>query len=387
MPLAAQADGLLRALAKATGSEAIAALDGATILGERAAINGWRIGGDVSPGGGCRLYQAADDHVALNLARDDDRALLPAFFEQDFDASSDAAIAALIASSNAAELVSRARMLGLATARENETDLPLDAPGRLIAGGSKAPPPMKLAPVVVDFSALWAGPLASHLMQLAGGEVIKVESTRRLDGMRDGDRDFFALLNQGKASVALDFTSSADRAALRSLIKRADIVIEASRPRALRNLGLDADAIVRAQPGLVWLTITAHGATGEQADWVGFGDDCGVAVGLSAASRKASGVSGFVGDAIADPLTGLNAALVGWNAWRSGAGGRYDVSLRACAQAAFAAARADDPAALDQSLKAWSAARGAPFPDVPRRPVVAPIASPGADNARLLSEC
>jgi hypothetical protein len=375
----------MRALAQATGSEAIAALTGATILGERAAINGWRIGGEVSPGGGCRLYRAADDSIAFNLARDDDRALLPALFEQGFDTSSDAVIASLIARSNAAELVSRARMLGLAVARENEADLPLHAPGRLIGQGAKAPPPAKRAPLIVDFSALWAGPLASHLMQLAGAEVIKVESKGRLDGMRDGDREFFALVNQGKASVALDFTSNADRAALRRLIRGADIVIEASRPRALRNLGLDADAIVREQAGLIWLTITAHGASGEYTDWVGFGDDCGVAAGLSAALREASGATGFVGDAIADPLTGLNAALIGWNAWRSGAGGRYDASLRACAQAALTDARREDVAALDASLKAWAVARGALFPDVPRRPITEPIAAPGADNARLLA--
>ena len=376
----------MRSLAAATGSEAIAALNGATILGERAAINSWRVGGNVSPGGGCRLYQAVDDGVALNLAREDDRALLSALFEQDFDASSDAAIAALIARANAAELVSRARQLGLAAARENE-DLPANAPGALIARGGQTARPAKRAPLVVDFSALWAGPLASHLMQLAGAEVIKVESTRRLDGMRDGDRDFFAVLNQGKASVALDFTSNADRAALRALIQRADIVIEASRPRALRNLGLDADAIVREQPGLVWLTITAHRATGEQSDWVGFGDDCGVAAGLSAALRKASGVSGFVGDAIADPLTGLYAALIGWTAWRAGEGGRYDVSLRASARAALSAAQQDDPQALNASLKSWSAARGAPFPKMLRRLVTQSVAAPGADNARLLASC
>ena len=377
----------MRALALATGSDAIASLSGEGLLGERAMINAWRIGGDVSPGGGCRLYQAADDRIALNLARDDDRALLPALFEQDFDASSDAAIAAMIARAKAPELVARARVLGLAIARENETELSQDAPGRLIAAGGKAPAPTKRAPLVVDFSALWAGPLASHLMQLAGAEIIKVESTRRLDGMRDGDKAFFALLNQGKASVALDFASNADRVALRELIKRADIVIEASRPRALRNLGIDADTIVKERPGLVWLTLAAHGATGEEAEWVGFGDDCGVAAGLSAALREASGATGFVGDAIADPLTGLNAALIGWNAWRSGAGGRYDVSLRASAWAAFNAARADNPAALEQSLKAWAAARGAPFPGVPRRPVSAPVAESGADTARLLAPC
>ena len=386
MPLAAQADGLLRALARETGSDAIKALSGATMLGERAAINNWRIGGEVSAGGGCRLYRAADDYIALNLARGDDRALLPALFEQELDTSSEGAIAALIAKANAAELVSRARLLGLAAARENE-GLPEDAPGALIARGGQTARPAKRAPLVVDFSALWAGPLASHLMQLAGAEVIKVESTRRLDGMRDGDRDFFALLNQGKASVALDFTSSADRAALREMIRRADILIEASRPRALRNLGLDADALVREQPGLVWLTITAHGATGEQADWVGFGDDCGVAAGISAALRAVSGASGFVGDAIADPLTGLNAALIGWTAWRAGEGGRYDVSLRDSARAALDAARADNSQVFNASLKAWAAARGAPFPDVPRRLIVSPVAAPGADNARLLASC
>lgn len=371
---------------RATGSDAIGALTGAGLLGERAAINGWCIGGEVSPGGGCILFQAKDDRVALNLAREDDRALLPALFEQDVEPSSDPAIGAMIAKASADALVARARLLGMAAAREKD-DLPPAKPGALIAMGATVAPPLKHAPRVLDFSALWAGPLASHLMQLAGAEVIKVESARRLDGMREGDKDFFALLNQGKGSVALDFASLEGRAALRCLIRDADIVIEASRPRALRNLGLDADSIVREQPGLVWLTITAHGATGEQAEWVGFGDDCGVAAGLSAALHKASGVSGFVGDAIADPLTGLNAALIGWTAWRAGKGGRYDVSLRASAQAALAAERSENFEGLDAGLRAWAAARGAAFPSAPRRPVVAPIVAPGADNARLLTPC
>lgn len=386
IPLTEQADGLLRSLAVATGADAITVLSGATILGERAAINGWRVGAEVSAGGGCRLFQAADDYVALNLARQDDRALLPALFEQDFDVGSDAAVAGLIARARAADLVARARLLGLAAAREND-DAPAAAPGVMIAKGARAAPPTKRAPRVLDFSALWAGPLASHMFWLAGAEVIKIESPRRLDGMRDGDPDFFALLNQGKASVALDFALNESRAALRRLIREADIVIEASRPRALHNLGLDADTIVREQPGLVWLSITAHGARGEAADWVGFGDDCGVAAGLSAALRTASGMSGFVGDAIADPLTGLNAALIGWTAWRAGAGGRYDVSLRASGRAALDAARAENSEAFDAALKAWAAARGASFPAALRRPVNAPVAASGADNARLLTPC
>jgi hypothetical protein len=378
---------LLRRLAHATGAKAIAGLDGATLLGERAAINQWRIGGDRTAGGGCALYEGLDDRFALNLARPDDRGLLPALFEtDDLDPDDDAAIARLIAGAQIADLLPRARLLGFAAAAESEfAHTSTDTPGRLITRGAAAAPPEKRAPRILDLSALWAGPLTSHLMQLAGAEIIKIESKGRPDGMRDGDPDFFALLNQGKASLALDFYAQEDRALLRRLIGAADIVIEASRPRALLNLGLDADFIVREQAGLVWLTITAHGARGDASELVGFGDDCGVAAGLSAALRAASGVSGFVGDAIGDPLTGLHAALTGWTAWRNGAGGRYAFSLRGVAQKALQAEQEANPTALDRSLKVWTAARGARFPAVVRRPVTQPVAAFGADNARILS--
>ncbi len=378
---------MLRGLARATGSEAIAGLSGAGLLGERAAINQWRIEIDRSAGGGCILYEGLDDRFALNLARPDDRGLLPALFEMDDLApADDAAISRLIGGYRITDLLPRARILGLAAAAESEfTHATAETPGLLITQGAVARAPEKRAPRILDFSALWAGPLTSHLMQMAGAEVIKVESRSRLDGMREGDKDFFALLNQGKASVMLDFAAHEDRALLRRLIHGADIVIEASRPRALLSLGIDATAIIREQPGLVWLTITAHGVRGAASEWVGFGDDCGVAAGLSAALRAATGVSGFVADAIGDPLTGLHAALTGWTAWRDGAGGRYAFSLRGAAQAALQAARSENPAGLDRSLKAWAAARGALFPNVLRRPITLPVAASGADNARILS--
>ena len=41
-------------------------------------------------------------------------------------------------------------------------------------------------PRIVDLSALWAGPLCAHLLQLAGASVVKLESTRRPDGARFG---------------------------------------------------------------------------------------------------------------------------------------------------------------------------------------------------------
>jgi hypothetical protein len=368
IPLSRCADRLLRQLADATGSSGIRVLDGQTLLGERAMLTHLRIPSRISAGGGCHLFDALDDSIALNLSRRDDRELLPALFESDaFDITDDAVIGERVARSQASPLVQRGRMMGLAIAAERECRAAPLNPSVEPAPGLPARPDTRRMPRVIDLSALWAGPLASHLLWLAGAEVIKVESRSRPDAMRDGDREFHALLNQSKASVVLDFNDANDRNALRSLIAGADIVIEAARPRALTQLGIDAVEIVRNTPGLVWTSITAHGAQGESANWVGFGDDCGVAAGLAAELRAATGCAGFVGDAIADPLTGIFSALTAWNAWASRCGGRIGVAMTQVVAQCLQQARSEDAAALHRSLTDWSAAIGRSFPAVTRR--------------------
>lgn len=385
IPLSHAANEALAKLARLTGSAAIAAIDGATLLGERAMLANRRIPGRVSAGGGCRLYEALDDTVALNLSRAADRELLEALFQTEhLDALDDGAIAACIARSHAATLVDRGRSMGLAIAAEHECLPAAPALCSPLAEGLWATAVARSAPKVLDLAALWAGPLAAHLLWLAGADVVKVESRTRPDAMRQGEPALHALLNQGKASVVLDFADAGDRRALMALIAASDIVIEASRPRALAQLGLDAEHCVRSSPGLVWMSITGHGAEGESAGWVGFGDDCGVAGGLSAALRGASGRSGFVGDAIADPLTGISAALVAWEAWKSGRGGRFGVALSRVVAHFLAAERARDPLAMERELKLWSAAEGQPFGAVRRR-CTAALANFGEDTRSELA--
>ncbi|MFA7586030.1 MAG: CoA transferase, partial [Novosphingobium sp.] len=236
-------------------------------------------------------------------------------------------------------------------------------------------------------SSLWAGPLASHLLWLAGARVVKVESRSRPDAMRDGDAVLFDLLNQGKASVQADFASVADREALVALLERADIVIEASRPRALRQLGIAAETILSRRPGQVWLTITGHGAQGSPADWVGFGDDCGVAGGLSKALADVTGRPGFVGDAIADPLTGITAALAGWRQWQSGAGARLGIAMRGVVAKALHEEQSHDHVALEDELTGWGAAEGRPFPAVAMRRPMAAVHGLGTDTREWLATC
>jgi hypothetical protein len=367
IPLSRCADEEVAKLARATGSKAIASIDGQTLLGERAMLANSAIPDRISAGGGCRLFDALDSNIALNLARVDDRELLPALFESDaFNSLDDQAIATQVARKSALPLVMRGRSMGLAIAAECET-LPTSTPTIELTAGLPAQCRARALPRVIDLSALWAGPLASHLLSLAGAEVIKVESVSRPDAMREVG-EFYALLNQGKASVALDFKNAKDLRTLKALIASADIVIEAARPRALEQLGVDATHIVSTTPGLTWITITAHGAKGDAANWVGFGDDCGVAGGLSAALRAACGQTGFVGDAIADPLTGIFAALTAWNAWASGKGGRFGIAMSHVVAHCLDRSLSDR-AAFENCLRKWREAVGQPFPKVEHRPI------------------
>ena len=98
---------------------------------------------------------------------------------------------------------------------------------------------------------MWAGPLCARLLGLAGAEVIKVESPARPDGARSGNGEFFDWLHAGHRSLSADFGTREGRTALRALLEAADVVIEASRPRALAALGLAPDMHpAPARPGL-----------------------------------------------------------------------------------------------------------------------------------------
>ncbi len=180
--------------------------------------------------------------------REEDRAYLPALFGKDgMESATEDEIAAEIALHDSAELLAKGRALGLPVACADE--VPASPPVEVMARGAKRERPAGHRPLVVDMSAIWAGPLCGHLLWLAGAEVVKVENPRRPDMIRSSDPLTFEMVNQGKQSVAADLTDPAARDRLVALIRRADIVIEASRPRALRHLGIDADALVRERSG------------------------------------------------------------------------------------------------------------------------------------------
>lgn len=238
----------------------------------------------------CRLIAAADGWIALNLAREDDRAVVPALTGEEGDPWP--SLEELARSLPAAEFCARAAELQLPVVVLAEAALlPLAA-----LDGTWVPRR------VVDLSALWAGPLCAGLLARAGAEVVRVESLRRPDPTPQSSPRLDALLNGAKRRVPLDLASEAGLAELYALLADADAVVTSARPAALARLGLEPARF----PKLAWVAISAHGFTGAGASRVGFGDDCAVAGGLV---RWDIGEPRFLGDALADPLTGLEAAL------------------------------------------------------------------------------
>jgi crotonobetainyl-CoA:carnitine CoA-transferase CaiB-like acyl-CoA transferase len=315
------AAGVLAMLSAAVGAPTW--LDGPALLGERAALAGLTRNGAVSCGGTCRLLPASDGWLAVNLARAQDAGLLAAWLEDRHITTAWDRLAAAISGHRARELEDRAALLGLPVGRlpEGTGGEGAGRPFSLVLGG-----PTRLGcrrPLVVDLSAMWAGPLCAHLLGLAGARVVKVESWVRPDGARGGSPAFFDLLHGGHASVAFPFDTARGIGALRHLIDRADIVVESSRPRALEQLGIDAAEHVAR--GAIWVSITAYGRDVQGRDRVGFGDDVGVAAGAVAGTPTRPW---FCSDAIADPVAGLHAAVAALGCWAGGAGALVDVSMR-----------------------------------------------------------
>ena len=128
--------------------------------------------------------------------------------------------------------------------------------------------------LVLDFTTLLPGPLASLMLAEAGAEVIKIErpggeDMRRFPPFKDGESAAFAMLNRGKRGLTLDLKSEADRARLKPLIGRADIVIEQFRPGVMARLGLGYDDMRAINPRIIYCAISGYGQDGPRAHEAG----------------------------------------------------------------------------------------------------------------------
>lgn len=266
-----------------------------------------------SANGSARMARAHDGWVAVNLPRADDVALLPALIERDVSGDAWAALEDRAREMDCAELVARAEVLGLAFAAIGETAAP---------STPCAVEPFGVAPRgrlrVVDFSALWAGPLCGSVFASMGADVLKLESAERPDPTALSAPKLDQRLNGAKRKVTLRLSSRDEHATLLEEIARADVLITSARERAVSELGITRDLL---REGAVWIAVTGHGFDSAR---VAFGDDAAASGGLV---RWENDAPQFMGDALADPLTGLAAANAALALLEEERGGFVDAAL------------------------------------------------------------
>jgi crotonobetainyl-CoA:carnitine CoA-transferase CaiB-like acyl-CoA transferase len=128
--------------------------------------------------------------------------------------------------------------------------------------------------VVVDMSQFLSGPYCSLRLMDLGARVIKIERpdggdlSRRLylsDTEIGGDSTIFHAINRAKESLAIDLKNPADMDALRTLLGKADVMIQNFRPGVIERLGLHYDAVKEINPRIVYASISGYG---EEGPWV-----------------------------------------------------------------------------------------------------------------------
>ena len=295
-------------------------IDGPALLGERAAIAGYTRQGNRSVGGHAQLVESIDKPICINFARPDDLLLIPAWLQEEIDPNNRMEVLSSLKKFESQQLMKQADLLGIPLGVPDVEEY--EYPAYLTEG--KKSKKRAESTLVIEFGSLWASPLCGDLLRRSGCRVIKIESLSRPDGARRGPPGFFDLLNGGKESLALDFKDDSSLKFLRKIVKEADVIVEGSRPRALRQLGVDAETEV--ENGKVWVSITGYGRTGPRSKGVAFGDDAAVSGGLFLKDPLS-----FIADAVADPSAGLLAAVIALSALESEKGWLIDVPLSAVA--------------------------------------------------------
>jgi crotonobetainyl-CoA:carnitine CoA-transferase CaiB-like acyl-CoA transferase len=172
---------------------------------------------------------------------------------------------------------------------------------------------------ILDLTAFWAGPSATHFLRTLGAEVIKVEGRMRPDGMRlatiapPTDPDWmekgptFHAVNPGKRSILVDMAKPEGRDVVLRLAATCDGVFENFTPRVMENLGLLYEHLRPANPKIVMVRMPGFGLDGPWRDRAAFGQTI----------EQLSGMGWLCGQpgatpivrSTCDPIAGMHAAL------------------------------------------------------------------------------
>lgn len=194
---------------------------------------------------------------------------------------------------------------------------------------------------VIDATHVLAGPFASYQLALLGADVIKVESPDEPDHMRiqghekdvrdAGMGSGFLTQASNKRSVTLDLKQESAREAFRRLVAQADVVVENYRPGAFDALGLGYDDLSKANPRLIYCSMSAFGQTGTKRTRTAYDQVIQATSGLMAQTGTEDVHPIKLGAPVIDYSTGLSGAFAMASALfqreRTGRGQRIDLAM------------------------------------------------------------
>ncbi len=135
---------------------------------------------------------------------------------------------------------------------------------------------------IADFTWVWAGPYAIMLLAYMGAEVIKIESSKRIDISRRGSittgqtfdnwdsSSLFNNLNLNKLGVTLDLSQPKGVELARQIVSISDVAAQNMRPGVMDKLGLGYEALVQIKPDIIMLSSSAYGGTGPYSEYTGY---------------------------------------------------------------------------------------------------------------------
>ncbi|MCC6417328.1 MAG: CoA transferase [Gemmataceae bacterium] len=191
--------------------------------------------------------------------------------------------------------------------------------------------------VVIDLTRVLAGPFCTMMLAELGARVIKVENpdggddSRRFGPFVEGRSAYFLSLNRGKESVALNLKDKADRAVLRELVRRGDVLVENFRPGTLDRLGLGYERLREVNPRLIYAAVSGFGDSGPWRERPAYDMIVQAASGLMSITGHPGSPPTKAGTSVGDItgglflLAGITSAL--YHRERTGAGLKVDVSM------------------------------------------------------------
>ncbi len=133
---------------------------------------------------------------------------------------------------------------------------------------------------VLDFTRVFAGPIATMFLGYQGAEVIKVESEDLPEDRRPGQPSF-PDFNRNKLSITINTQSEAAVTLVKRLAAQSDVVVENFSPSVMDRLGIGYADLKKVKPDIVMVSMPGLGATGPLKDYRTNGQQIQGAAGLT----------------------------------------------------------------------------------------------------------